>query len=113
MKEISNRSAIVLYPKRPFNEWAELHNESPREELEKRKNENHVYLIDWKYDEDMTEVLKPYYKIIFEYELSSWNSYEHEWPKNRTYERFLEWFDVRFYDDLFDLEEGKITKEKL
>ena len=58
-------------------------------------------------------MLEPYYQIIFEYELMSWNAIEREWPLNRNYELFLEWFEVKICDDLFDLETDLIEVEEL
>lgn len=113
MKEITNRSALFVIPKEPFKEWAKLYNESPIEDLNQRLREKHVYLVEWSYEEDIVDVLKPYYLEIFEYELLSWNGYKSEWPQNRSLELFLEWFDVKLCDDLYDLETEKIKSEKL
>ena len=112
MKEITNRSALFIIPKKPFKEWAKLYNESPIEDLNLRLSEKHVYLVDWFHEEDIVDVLKPYYLEIFEYELLSWNGYKSEWPQNRSIELFLEWFDVKLCDDLYDLETEKIKSEK-
>jgi hypothetical protein len=113
MKEITNRSALFIIPKKPFKEWAKFYSESPIEELDQRLSEKHVYLIEWFHEEDIIDILEPYYIEIFEYELLSWNSYKSEWPQNRSIELFLEWFDVKLCNDLYDLETEKIMSEKL
>ena len=113
MKEITNRSALVVFPKDPYKEWAKLYNEESNEELENRLKEKHVYLIHWTYNEDIIDVLEPYYLKIFEYELLSWNTYESEWPENRNWELFREWFEVNLCDELIDLETESIKLEKL
>ena len=113
MKEITNRSALFVIPKEPFKEWAKLYSESPMEDLNQRLSEKHVYLIEWSYEEDIDDVLKPYYLEIFEYELLSWNSYKSEWPQKRSLELFFEWFDIKLCDYLYDLETEKIKSEKL
>ena len=113
MKEITNRSALFVIPKEPYKEWAKIYNESPIEDLNQRLNEKHVYLVEWFYEENIVDVLKPYYLEIFEYELLSWNGYKSEWPQNRSLELFLEWFDVKLCDGLYDLETEKIKSEKL
>ena len=90
MREIANRSSLTVLPRKPFNEWASLYNELSEEDLAERLNQKHVYLIDWSYNEEnIIDVLEPYYLEIFEYELSSWNSFEHEWPQNRDIRLFL------------------------
>jgi len=113
MKEITNRSAIIVYPRKPYIEWARTYNESPVETLEQRLNEKHVYLIDWSYEEEIIDALAPYYQKIFEYELLIWNSYKNEWPQTRTYETFIEWFDVTLCDEIVDMAVDKIALEKL
>jgi hypothetical protein len=113
MKEITNRSAIIVSPKHPFVEWANLYNESSNEDLNQRLEENHIYLIDWAYDEKIDQVISQCYFKIFEYVLSSWNSIKKEWPQNRSYELFREWFELRVSNDLFDLETEAIESEKL
>jgi hypothetical protein len=113
MKEITNRSALFIFPKKPFKEWAKLYNESPIDDLDQRLSEKHVYLLEWFHEEDIVDVLKPYYIEIFEFELLSWNSYKNEWPQNRSIELFLEWFDVKLCDYLYDLETEEIMSEKL
>ena len=113
MKEITNRSAIIVLPRKPFVEWAKLYNESPPEDLEQRLEEKHVYLIKWTFEEEIVDVLESYYIRIFERELFSWNTYKNEWPQNRVYETFIEWFDVSLCDEIVDLEKEKIILEKL
>jgi hypothetical protein len=113
MKEISNRSPVIVVPKGPFKEWAKLYNEISDEDLSQRLKEIHVYLVDWAYNEKQEEVLKPYYRKIFEYELLSWNKIKSEWPPKRNYKLFLEWFEVKVGDDLFDLETEIIQAEEL
>lgn len=114
MKEIANRSAITVLPKKPFNEWASRYNGLTEEELEERLSQRHIYLIDWFMNPvNIFDLLEPYYFEIFEYELSSWNVYDHEWPQNRDIKMFLEWFEVKLNDDLFDLETDPIDREEL
>jgi hypothetical protein len=113
MKEILNRSPVIISLKGPFKEWAKVYNEISDEDLEQRLKEIHVYLVDWSFGEKQGDVLKPYYQKIFEYELRSWNTIKNEWPPDRSYELFLEWFDARVGDDLFDLETGLIEIEEL
>jgi hypothetical protein len=74
MKEITNRSSVIISPKDPFEKWAKLYNELSDDDCEQRLKELHAYLVDWSYTEKLEDVLKPYYKEIFEYELLSWNT---------------------------------------
>lgn len=113
MKEISNRSALYVIPKEPFKKWATFYNELSKEELDDRLKEKHIFMIDSFYKEDLKDILKPYYKKIFEYELMSWNNLKHEWPEDRSIDAFLDWFEVIFCDGLFDLKSGKIEIDQV
>ncbi len=104
---------MIICSKDPFKKWALFYNELSEEECEQRLREIHVYLVDWAYGKKFEEVLKQYYKDIFEYELLSWNSIKREWPQDRNFELFLKWFEARIGDDLFDLETEKIELEEL
>lgn len=113
MKEISNRTPVIIIPKAPFKAWAQLYNEISDEDLEQRLKEIHVYLVDWFHGEKQEDALKSYYRKIFDYELMSWNYIKKEWPPKRNYKLFLEWFEVKIGDDLFDLEKETIESEEL
>ena len=113
MKEISNRSAILVTPKKPFKEWAELYNDETEEDLNERMKEKRTYLIEWTFGEDFSKTLESYYLKIFEYELSMWNVYEHEWPQDRSVKNFKKWFNVILSVELIDMKKEKIVYEKL
>jgi hypothetical protein len=112
MREITNRSALYLIPKEPFRKWATEYNDLSDEDLQSRLSEKHLYLIEYAYGEDFsTEILGPYFKQIFEYELDSWNSYKNEWPQKRDLKLFLEWFEVGLCESILDLEKDEIEAE--
>jgi hypothetical protein len=67
MKEITNRSVIIILPKEPSKNWARLYNEISIKEIEQRLLEKHAYLIDWTYNEKIDDVLSAYHTRIFEY----------------------------------------------
>jgi hypothetical protein len=112
MREITNRSALYVIPKKPFKKWATKHNELSDEDLKSRLGEKHIYLIEYAYGENLpSEFIEPYFKEIFEYELYSWNVLKNEWPRKRNLKLFLEWFEVGLCESMFDLEKGKIEAE--
>jgi hypothetical protein len=49
-------------------------------------------------------IVRPYFKAIFEEELTSWHRREREWPSSRTYETFLKWFEVEVHSMVLDLQ---------
>lgn len=113
VRDFANRSALVVIPKEPFKEWAELYNEGTVESLSEHVNEKHVYLIEFFYKDNFRDILSQYYEEIFESELSTWNYIEDEWPKDRSIDMFLEWFDVSLTNDIFDLEGDDIQLEEV
>ena len=114
MKDVNNRSALYILPKEPFKKWAALYNEDGFiENLDARLKEKHIYLIEYSFDDDLRDILEPYYIKIFENELTHWNCYKREWPKDRNINAFLDWFEVTLCDDIYDLKTGKITTEKV
>jgi len=112
MKDVSNRAAIYVLPKKMFKTWAELYNDSSEEELTNRVKEKHIYLIDLVLSQSLQEIIEPYYARIFENELMLWNAIEHEWPEKRNMEVFLDWFEITLCEDIFDLEPGEIITEE-
>lgn len=108
-----NRAAIVVRPGRPYIEWASrLDDEAPEhaKELEKRVS---IYLIgEDPSEEEETAPLEGYFKKILEAELAAWSIDKNDWPKERTLEMFLQWFDVARESVVTDLESGPITHEK-
>jgi hypothetical protein len=44
---------------------------------------------------------------MFDEQLHSWHMDQRPWPRNRTLEMFLEWFDVRVVELVYDL--GDVT----
>ncbi|MAZ39564.1 MAG: VacJ [Legionellales bacterium] len=47
--------------------------------------------------------IKGIYEGIFESELISWGVPKEEWPENRTYPLFKQWFNTEFHSVLFDI----------
>jgi hypothetical protein len=54
-------------------------------------------------DDDQVELLQEFYEAIFERELMGWCTDPAAHPDARTFEMFLEWFEVEFHSMVFDL----------
>lgn len=113
MRDFANRSALVVIPKEPFKEWAALYNEETVETLYDHVNEKRVYLVEFFYKENIRDIILRYCDEIFKSELSTWNYNEDEWPKDRSIDVFLEWFDVSLTNGLYDLESDDIQLEEV
>ena len=57
--------------------------------------------------EDAPSNLRQVYQSIFESELAFWMDDWDSWPKVRSFEVFLQWFDVEFQEMVFDLAEDE------
>ena len=108
--EIVNRSFITIKPTQSFWNWANKFSE----EMEFSANdstEGTVYLVEEDFF-DVEPILKKQYKKIFKNELSSIIEEEENWPEERTFELFLEWFHVDYGAIVVDLEKSDLQREK-
>lgn len=96
-----NRSAITISYNKPFIEW----NNKLMPDLTLDENmlgESKTYLTDEIFN-DAEKLMKKYYKQIFEMELEGIWTDENDWPKNRTFKLFIEWFNYEVSDFVIDL----------
>jgi hypothetical protein len=118
MKRWVNRAAVIVRPAKPYLDWASRLDEGEDDDLpeqlkvlEKRVS---VYLVaEDPNEEEESAPLANYFKTIFENELEAWWTDEADWPKNRTLELFLQWFNVERQSVVTDLESGPISREKI
>ncbi len=62
-------------------------------------------------EQEARQFIKRIYETIFVIELHSWITDPAYWPVRRSYEMFLEWFDVELHSEVIDTQKGKIEKE--
>lgn len=96
--KLINRSAFSLLPKQPFADWA---NAQAADELnvpmslEDHRREASVYMVDEFQDEtDITRLQQQHFAAMFENELAAWDEFGDDWPAERSFDVFQEWFDV-------------------
>jgi hypothetical protein len=109
-----NRSAVILRPKQPFNDW--LKSVFPDKDYSDDGGEPTVYLIPgFDDDEGRLASLEAVYEVLFATELNAWYTDEERWPSDWTLEMFEEWFTVETYGIVEDTwaEEGPVEEEKL
>jgi hypothetical protein len=100
-----NRSAVLVRAREPFLEWAKKHGEGMFYPTE---GERSVYLLpNFKDNVESEDLLRQYCDLIFEAELEGWITDPTTWPKERSYERFREWFEVEHHSVVEDLVAGK------
>ncbi len=94
-----NRCAVLVTPRQPFRDWMAAHVRSGAHDRERT-----VYLVPERTTfPELVPVLKEHYGSIFEHELSDWSPDVTKWPKGRTYELFLEWFEVEIDSAIIDI----------
>jgi len=98
-----NRMAVVVFAREPVVDWLNgIDSENPvwMGSLAERGN---VYLIPEFEDIDEAEGhLEEIFDEIFTNELAEWHTDKSLWPTDRTFEMFLEWFDVVYDVGVFD-----------
>ncbi len=99
--KVYNRSAITVTYKQPFKDWiTQLDPENPVD-FEAICN-SATYLTDPDFESEEEHIAK-YYAAIFESELESMWTDDDDWPQNRTFELFYEWFDFEISEWIYDL----------
>lgn len=101
-----NRYAIIIKPLQPFLDWYSILH--PFDHFEKIK-EAKTYLINEE-NEDVEAWLKKKFDKIFMFELESHHTNKKEWPQNRNYKMFKEWFQIDISKLVFDLEKQPVFK---
>lgn len=88
-----NRGSLIVRPKQPYLDWAASLDDSGI--LPEKDDERTIYLIpEYESDEEAMAVLSLCYGEIFEMELAGWHLVEADWPKDRTFSMFQEWFSL-------------------
>ena len=107
---VISRDAVLIKPKAPFYDW--LRKISFPEEPPAKPEENTIYLLkEQETNKGVTKYLKKNFDRIFCSELWAWDMDESNWPKNRTYKQFTEWFEVEMHCMVHDLEKYPVNKE--
>ena len=106
-----NRAALILRPKQPFLDWARALDDSGL--VPDREGEQTVYLIrSCDSEGEAGDMLQDHYSEFFERELWAWHTDPTDWPTNRTFTTFCEWFDVEFHSIIEDFCDDDIINEE-
>lgn len=108
-----NRAAVIVKPKQPFVDWANSLDDDGVKFDPEKMIEHHVYLIDdiADYVFDIEVLVRPFYLMIFEEQLLGWHRVVDDWPADRSFEVFLDWFHVEINSMVLDLGKGRIKSE--
>lgn len=105
-----NRGVLIVRPKQPYLDWATQIDDSDL--APDPEGEQTVYLVpSFESDEEAQEVLEEVYETVFELELAGWSTDESEWPENRDFATFQDWFDIELHSVVEDLCDDEIVDE--
>ena len=112
--ELLKRIAIVVQPKEPYLAWARsLENDSPIDTLTPGELSS-LYLAEEPVDDDEFDaIIEKHFKKIFAEKLEMWWRDKKAWPKKRNYAMFLEWFNVKVVDAVYDLKQSLVERRRL
>lgn len=101
------KMAIVLLPKEPFIEWLNVLTQKGMYSV--KDNDPTVYLLPEHYKDplEVEDALKDIYLPIFINELNQVDEDPISQPRDKPYEMFREWFDVKIVMDVFELQGDK------
>ncbi len=102
-----NRSAVIVKPLRPYLDWAKTEDAEGLAEsvFENLRREPHVCLLpEYEDSKSQQEVLEKFWAALFEAMLEGWVRDEAFWPEDRTLGMFQEWFEIRMWSIVQDLD---------
>lgn len=112
--EAINRCVLIVKPKQPYLVWTNSVPDadvSPGTTLDSLRDDSSAYLLpEYETGDEEDDLLKEFWEEIFEAELNNWYTDRDIWPKRRTLEMFMEWFDVEFHSSPVDLVDDGVKK---
>jgi hypothetical protein len=98
------RTPLIIRRKEPYVAWANSHDSEVLMTPELASIPD-VYVVRLRETTETDDLLlEEYWREIFEFELSEWESDENRWPADRTREMFDAWFDVAIGESIIDLD---------
>jgi hypothetical protein len=107
---------MIVRARQPYVDWAHSIDEAGDVflSLEEHREDATAYLIPEVEDvEQAEEILAACWPLLFENELEAWCTDEEAWPADRTFEMFLEWFDVELHSTVVDVSAEPLEGEDL
>jgi len=106
--ESINRTALIISYNKPFLDWLKyVYPDTPN--IKEEYDSKTVYLLPEL--EDWQEYLMNHYLPIFDQELESWCEDSSQWPQNRSWEVFKQWFKYEWQSMVFDMPDEPINKD--
>ena len=97
-----NRCVVIVRPNKPYLQWADSVNDGGL--LPSFDGEKTAYLLPSnQMDHDGQLTIEQCYEGLFESELANWHQIEQQWPAERSYAMFRQWFTVEWHSVVEDL----------
>ena len=107
-----NRSLLIVRAKKPFLGWLKSLPDPANVTMSEVNEDNTVYpLPDFENDKEQDEILSHVFGLIFEEQLMGWSQDDRDWPSDRSFAVFKEWFDVEFHSLVLDLVDEPLMRE--
>jgi hypothetical protein len=98
------RGLVIALAKEPFREWLLSLPDPCNKTLEEINEDRTAYLIpEFEDDKQRERVLKKFFTMIFEDQLTDWWTKEEDRPQKRDLRTFKKWFDLQFHLVVEDL----------
>lgn len=112
--KLLNRTAVTVIPRQPYADWANsVDDDWPKYDLAAPDNEYTVYLInETSSNLAARRIVQRHCQYIFEHELAAWYSDEDQWPPQRDWRTFKQWFDVQINSMIVDLGKHPLIAEE-
>ena len=88
-----NYGGLVLIPRKIYYEWSRYF--LPEREYINECNAEFFLLPQFNSIEKTEEFCRLFFDLFFQYKLKKCMNDPAFWPVNRTYEMFMQWFDIR------------------
>jgi hypothetical protein len=102
-----NRAVVVLRHREPFAAWARALDGEGGGDYEPWSE---AFLVPEFEDEAETwSWIEEHHELFFEIQLDAWFTDRDAWPRERTWEMFLEWFDIEVIEMAWDLVDAPLS----
>jgi len=110
--ETINRGSITIVPKKPYYDW--INYLAPENPVSNNDFQEHnSYLVKDNFaPENLENVVKKRFKIIFENELNEMWTESKDWPQKRDFRTFKNWFNFHISSLVMDLENSEVIKQE-
>ena len=109
-----NRAGLLLRPRYPFIEWLREHLDEEWLVESPDDWEPNLYLIPAGMETPLEEDawLRQHYSKLFLHTLAELPIEEDRWPADRSIDLFVEWFEVLFIANVFDMEKKGLERHQ-